>query len=125
MCNMINGLTPVSLPLGCDLKYNPGYDCRALSRIGARADSITPAILNCNSFGRLDENDSKKGTIESRKIALISEGTPGRENMVVPDTLILTPGAVPIGLGIGTPPRGIVAILVRYFVSLGGISSLR
>src|SRR4029077_10025896 len=119
MCSKIKGLTPVSLPLGCDLKYNPGYARRALSRIGARADSIIPAILNCNSFGRLDEKDSRNGMIESRKIAFISEGTPGRENMVVPDSLIITPGAVPIGLGIGTPPRGSVAILLRYFVSLG------
>src|SRR5579864_4447382 len=125
MCNKINGLTPVSFPLGCDLKYNLGYDFLALSRIGARADSIIPAILNCNSFGRLDKKDSRKSMIESRKIAFISEGTPGRENMVVPDSLINTPGAVPIGLAIGTAPRGSVAILARYFVSLGGISSLR
>jgi len=63
--------------------------------------------------------------IEFRKIAFISDGTPGRENIVVEDSFIITPGAVPTGFGRGEAPRGSVAIFVRYFVSLGGISRLR
>ncbi len=63
--------------------------------------------------------------IELRKIAFISDGTPGRENIVVEDSFIITPGAVPTGFGREEAPRGSVAIFVLYFVSLGGISSLR
>src|SRR5437867_13222642 len=50
----------------------------------------------------------------ARNIAFISEGTPGRENRVVLDCCIFTPGAVPTGFGRGTEPCGRVAILVRY-----------
>jgi len=63
--------------------------------------------------------------IELRKIAFISDGTPGRENIIVKDSFIITPGAVPTGFGRGEAPRGSVAIFVRYFVSLAGVSSLR
>ena len=86
---------------------------------------MIPVILTSISPGRIAWKDSMKGITLARKIAFISEGTPGKEKMVVPDSCIFTPGAVPIGFGRGRDPCTRVAILVRYFVSLALLSSLR
>src|SRR5205809_7416179 len=86
---------------------------------------MIPVILISTSSGRVVWNDSKQGIMLARNIAFISEGTPGRENRVVLDFCIFTPGAVPTVFGRGVDPRGMVAILVRYFITLGLLSRLR
>src|SRR5713226_9229702 len=125
MWSKISGLVPVSLPLGWDLKYKSGYARRAFSRMGARADSMIPTILICTSTGGLECSFFMKGRMDPLKIAFISEGTPGREKIVVLADSSSTPGAVPTGLGRGFASRGRIAIFLRWVVRLDLVAMFR
>ena len=85
---------------------------------------MMPVILISISVGPSTPNDLRYGTIESRKIAFISDGTPGNEKIVVLPDLILTAGAVPTDFVTASAPCGKIAIFVLYFVSVGVESSL-
>src|SRR5438128_12243605 len=104
---------PPSRPRGWDLKYSPGNALRVRSRAGASADSIIPTSPMDTSSGAWPFDALSIGMTDPVKIAFISDGTPGRETSLVVPTLIVTPGAVPTGLGRGSAPSGNVAIFLR------------
>ena len=75
----------------------------------ARADSLTPQKRN----RRLAKTPSatpacrNQGSAVASHIALSSDGTPGKVSTVKPATgLQIIPGAVPVGLGSTSAPRG-------------------
>src|SRR5207245_8660981 len=92
---------------------------RARSRAGSSADSMIPTSPMDTSSGAWPFDALSIGMTDPVKIALISDGTPGSETSLVVPTLIVTPGAVPTGLGRGCAPSGNVAIFLRDRVRPG------
>lgn len=118
-CSSMNGLPVASTPRGCDLTYTPGQFRITRSIIGASDDSITPRTFSHFSVNNLSPALAAIDfESQARKIAFASEGTPGRQKISVEPAFKRTPGAVPIGLGIGVAPAGMSAIFRRALVSL-------
>ena len=97
--------SPFSNPLGCDLMYrSDSYLLEIREITGDSRDSEIPtSLIQFSARTKLDVF-LRSGTAESRKIAFISEGTPGSNKIRVLPCLASTAGALPMGFWSGVVP---------------------